>query len=289
MYTNSLLRLTGYFSLVLSLVACDSPAPVAPPAVVCQVTSATEQVTQDTPPTLTLQRSFTYANGQLTHLAERTATQQANYQLDYQDGKLVRATGNSASMMVERDAVTGRISRVAMMNGMQTQASFTLSYTGSGQLSRLTEIRLMPVTGSSVVGRVYSFSYTNAGNVSTEEAVFTFQNGSTLYQETDYTVGSEASLYAKFPERTLLTALSVGQQFEAHPGRLWLNNALTGYQTYTLNGTNRLLAESATFANQFDATGHLLATTQTTKYYSPVGSTFAVTKPTSHTFAYECK
>lgn len=288
MYANSLLSLLGCFSLLLSLTACDSPTPDAP-STVCYLTRATELIPQDTPPTLALQRSFTYASGQLANLSEQSATRQATYRTDYQDGKLVRAIGSPVVMVMEYDAKTGTANRASMVSGGQTQSVFTMTHTASGRLSTLSEARSVLVAGSSVVGRTYSFSYTNAGNVSTERVRFTFQNGSTLDQETDYAVGAEGSPYATFPERTLLTVLSVGQQFETHPGRLWNNNALTGYQTYTLNGTARLLSESATFTNQFDATGNLTALTQATRSYTPAGSTFFSTKPTSHTFAYECR
>ncbi|MBC8153746.1 MAG: hypothetical protein H7Z72_12615 [Bacteroidetes bacterium] len=283
-----MLGLLSYFSLLLSLIACDSPEPATTPSV-CYLTATTEQVTRDTPPTLTLERSFTYTGNQLTAINERTASQQASYRVDYQDGKAVRAVGSPANMVLEYDTKTGRVNRATMAQGTQTQSVFTLTHTASGRLSSLTETRQVPVTGSSVVSRAYSFSYTNAGNVSTERVTFTFQNGSTLTQETDYAVGAESAPYATFPERALLTLVSLGQQFETRPGRLWNANVLTGYQVYTLNGTNRLLAESATFTNQFDATGNLTALTQNTRSYTPAGSTFFTTKPTSHVLTHECR
>lgn len=288
MYANPMGTLIAGLGLLPGLIACDPPKP-AVPTTICYLTSATEQVPQDTPPTLTLQRSFTYTNGQLTTLAERSDAQQASYRIDYQDGKVVQATGSTLTMAVERDAKTGTINRATMTKSGQIQSVFTLTHTASGRLNTLTETRQVLVAGSSVVSRTYSFSYTNAGNVSTEQVRFTFLNGSTLDQATDYTVGTEGAPYATFPEPTLLTLVSVGQQFEQHPGQLWLTNALTGYQTYTLNGTSRLLAEAATFANQTDASGNVTARTQTTKYYIPAGSANASTKPTSHTFAYECR
>lgn len=288
MYANILLSLVSFFTLLLSLSACKLPK-ATPPIPVCYVTQATEQVTIDTPPTLTLQRSFTYANGQLTNISEQTDTRQATYRIDYQDNKVVQATGSPVTMAVEHDVRSGKITKATMMKGAQVQSVFTMTYTASGRLNTLSEDRQVLVAGSSVVGRTYSFSYTNAGNTSTEQVRFTFQNGATLDQETTYTVGENTAAYATFPEPGLLTVLSLGQQFENHPGQLWLTNALTAYQTYTISGTNRLLAESATFTNQFDATGNLIGRTQTTRYYTPAGSTFFSTKPTTHVFQYDCR
>lgn len=288
MHANKISGLLPCFGLLLMLTACNPPEPARTPAV-CYLTTATEQVTRDTPPTLTLERSFTYTGNQLTAINERTASQQASYRVDYQDGKAIRAIGSLANMLLEYDTRTGKVNRATMARGTQTQSVFTLTHTASGRLSSLTETRQVPVAGSSVVSRAYSFSYTNAGNVSTERVVFTFQNGSTLTQETDYAVGAETAPYATFPERALLTLVSVGQQFETRPGRFWNANVLTGYQVYTVNSTDRLLAEAATFTNQFDADGNLTALTQSTRSYSPVGSTFFTTRPTSHVLTHECR
>ncbi len=288
MYAKIILSLFVGPGLLLSLSACDPPKPE--PTSICYVISATEQIPQDTPPTLVLQRSFTYANSQLTAMTERSAKQQATYQLEYQSGKVIRATGTDLTLTVERDAASGRINRATTTKAGQTQSVFTLTYTASGRLSTLTEDRqVVPInTGFSGTSRTYSFSYTGE-NVTTERVKYTYKDGSSVDQEITYTVGDHPSAYASFPETALLTIVSLAAQFETMPGRLWQTNALTGYQTYTINGSNRLLAESAKFADTYDASGNLAARAQTTSIYIPAGSSSFVTKPTAHTFAYECR
>lgn len=289
MYAKILLSLFIGPGLLLSLTTCSVPQ-IVPATPICYVTSATEQITLDTPPTLTLQRLFTYTNGQLTAMAERSAKQQATYQIEYQSGKVIRAISTDLTLTVERDATSGKINRATTTKAGQMHSVFTLTYTASGRLSTLTEDRqVIPVnTGFSGTSRTYSFSYTGE-NVTTERVKYTYKDGSSLNQESTYTVGDHPSAYASFPEPALLTILSVAAQFETMPGRLWQTNALTGYQTYTINGSNRLLAESATFADTYDANGNLATRAQTTNVYIPAGSTSFATKPTAHTLAYECR
>ncbi len=288
MYVKIFFCLCGGFSLLVSLTACKDKNP-ATPTPVCRVTSATEQVTQDTPPTITLQRSFTYANGMVTGISERSAKQQAIYQIQHQQAQVTGVIWNDLTLTVNRDAAS-RISVATITKAGQIQSVFTMTYTPSGQLSTLTENRqVIPVnTGFSGTSRTYSFSYT-ADNVTTEHARFTYKDGSTLDQETAYTLGNHPSAYASFPEPALLTVVSLAGQFETMPGLLWQTNAITSYQTYTFAGTNRQLAESATFADTYDASGNLTSRTQLTKLFSPAGSPFSVLKPTSHTFSYECR
>lgn len=285
--------LTGLFvSLLLTVgLSCNRPDENDAQPTVCRLTSVTDQLIE-TSGRLTdeMQRTFTYTNDELASIAERSQNQEVVFQLEYTDKRAVRAANEQNGLVFSYPSTGTLPNSATFTQGRSISSTFTMEYTPASRLSRVVERRLVLPANSLTTERAYTFTYDNAGNLTTERGKFTLRTGPVVETETEYTPDTKPSPYASFPERSVLTIMALSQAVETMPGRFWHLNAPASYKSYILNsvGERGPLSESATFAPTYDATNKLMSQDQTALLYQSSVQA-PITKKNRQAFVYECE
>lgn len=282
--------LLWFFALVLltGVFACKH-APDPQPAV-CRLIRTTDQLMEANGRlTDELQRTFTYTSAVLTSLAERSMNQDAEFLVERVDQRVVRATGGAMVVTLAYGSATTQPGSATFSRGGKVASTFAMEYGPAGCLSRLVENRIVRPANSLTIERAYTFTYDNAGNLTTERARFRLIDGAVVEQETDFTVGANLSPYANFSERPLLTVVAMSQAVETQPGRFWHLNAPTAYKSYFLtnSGSRSSLRESSTFVTTHDADNKVTGQDQNALLYQ-LSVPDPITKKNRQVFAYQC-
>lgn len=269
------------------LLACKRPSDPQP--AVCRLLSTTDQLMEANGRlTDELQRTFTYTNAVLTSIAERSTNQEAGFSLEHVNGRVVRATGGPMMITMGYASVATPPNSATFSRGGKVASTFVMDYNPAGRMSRIVESRAVPPANSLTIERAFTFTYDNAGNLTTERVRFTLMGGVVVEQETDYTVAEKPSPYANFSERALLTVVALSQAVETTPGRFWHLNAPTAYKSYNLTGSGRgNLRESSTFVPTYDGDSKLMSQEQNALLYQ-LSVPAPITKKNRQAFTYQC-
>ncbi len=261
-----------------------------PQPAVCRLISTTDQLMEANGRlTDEMQRTFTYTNAVLTSLAERSTNQEAGFLVERADQRVVKATSGTMTITLGYPSATTVPNSATFSRGGKAASTFAMEYNPAGRMSRIVENRSVLPTNSLTTERIYTFTYDNAGNLTTERARFTLSNGAVVEQETEYTVADKPSPYTRFTERALLTVVALSQTVETRPGRFWHLSALTAYKSYNLTGSGSRgnLRESATFEPTYDTDSKLMSQEQSTLLYQLSNPT-PITKKNRQAFDYQC-
>ena len=291
-----------YISLLISLIvsvvltgmfACRHG--IDAKSTVCRLTGTTDQVVEANGRlTEEMQRTFTYTNDVLTSIAERSTNQEASFALEHTDQRTVRATGVTATggaMAVTLGYALGvtQPASATFSRGGNAASTFVMDYNSDGRMSRIVESRTVLPANSRTTERVFTFTYDNAGNLTTERVRSTLVGGVVVDQETEYAVAANPSPYVHFSERALLTLLALSQAVETRPGRFWHRTAPTAYKSYFLtnSGSRGNLSESSTFVATYDADSKLMGQDQNALLYQ-LSLPEPITKRSRQSFTYQC-
>lgn len=273
--------------------ACEINDWAKPSAVsICRLTGMTDQnVSASGQVTDELQRSFAYANGLLTAITEGSSSpvsQTATYQIERTDGRITRATSNSAVLTLTYTTGTNGPTSATLSRGGVVKSMFDMQYKPNDRLGLVAETRVGLPNPSLINSRTYNFLYDNAGNLTTERAHFVLQGGIIVDQETEYTFDTRPSPYSYVPDRPLLTLVALSQDVETYPGRFWHQNAPTAYKSWFLTGNSRVsLRESATYTPTYDSVNKLTIQNQNLLLYQ-ASVPDPVTKTNRQAFTYQC-
>lgn len=235
-----------------------------------------------------IRRGFTYASGQLTSFTETTPDGTSGFRMEYDNGRITRATSDGLSVVFDYNNVSGKAFRATSLRNGQPQSVFDLEYVPSGRLSRIIETRTVLPAGSTVTSRTFSFTYDDLGNATVERALFVSRNGSRQELETVYRLEDKRSPYANFAEPTLLTVLTLSLPSETLPSRFWQVNTPAKYDTYLLDGTgSRTLRNTVSVTSQQDADGRVTAH-ELTNTLSLISLPNPITVRSRQTFTYQC-
>ncbi|GAA4405687.1 hypothetical protein GCM10023187_24330 [Nibrella viscosa] len=284
-----LLFLSSFF--LLSFFACG-PAQVATPPV-CSLVGTTEQIDQSGRLSTQVERSFTYAGGQLTSLYERNTDRQAGYRLEYNSNRVSRATDTQNQLTIAFDYAltqeTDKPYRATFSRNNQLQTVYNLEYLPSGKISRVVENPQVVPIGATTIERIFTMTYDETGNITLERTQARQRNGSVLTTETEYTLDTQPSPYASVSQPVLLTIVALSQGVETLPGRFWNTGTVTGYTTYSVGtGNARTRREVATFTSTRDEFKKLTVQEQTTLSYLN-SQTNPTSRKTQHTYVYQCR
>lgn len=288
MKRNSLLIQLFVPVLVTVIVACKQ-RPDPQPAT-CQLTSTTDQLIEANGRlTDEMQRTFTYANDLVTSIAERSTNQEAGFLIERASQRVVRATNGATVIALGYTSGTTQPTSATFNQGGRTSSTYVMDYNSSGRMSRIVESRSVLPANSLTVERSFTFSYDNAGNLTTERVRFTLLDGAVVEQETDYTLESKPSPYTHFSERPLLTVVALSQSVETRPGRFWHLNAPAAYKSYNMvgSGIRGNLRESATFSTTYDTDSKLMSQEQNALLYQ-LSVPAPITKRNRQAFSYQC-
>ncbi|WP_338872388.1 hypothetical protein WBJ53_27825 [Spirosoma sp. SC4-14] len=273
--------------LLATVLGCKEDNPVIQ---TCLLTSTTDQLVETTGQlTDELKRTFSYTAGAVTSIAEKSKNQDATFTTTMVNGRITTAASAQDILVLAYGSTTSPTSCTFIRNS-KTMSTFAMDYNASGQMTKLTESRLVLPTSSLTRQRVYTFTYDSNGNLMTERAQFTLTDGSVVTQETDYTFDAKPSPYKRFSELPLLTLVALSQAVETYPGRFWHINAPLTLKSYNLTsaGVRSNLRESSTFTPTYDSDSKLTSQDQTAMLYqSSVPD--PVTKKNKQTFTYLCE
>jgi hypothetical protein len=261
-----------------------------PDPAVCRLISTTDQLVEVNGRLVDeMQRSFTYNNAVLTSIAERSMEQEAGFLVEYENGRVVRAVSNQASVTLGYKSAATQPSSATFSRGGQLMSQFDMEYTSAGRMSRIVESRTVLPANSLTTVRAFTFTYDNLGSLATEHARFTLRGGVVVEQETDYKLELTPSPYARFPEPALLTVVALSQAVETRPARFWQTNTPVAYKSYELtsSGSRGILRDSSTFVTSRDTDGKLISQDQTALLYQ-LGSRDPITKRNRQAFSYQC-
>lgn len=284
-----LLKLVFASVLLTAIVTCKHQRDPQP--AVCRLTSTTDQLIEASGRlTDEMQRTFTYASAVLTSIAERSTDQEAGFLVEYGSGRVVRAASGAMAVTLGYGSGTTQPNSATFSRGGKTASTFAMEYSPAGLMSRIVESRTLRPANSLTIERAYTFTYDNAGSLTTERARFTLVGGTVVEQETEYTVETKPSPYANFSERALLTVVALSQAVETRPGRFWHLHAPTSYRSYNLtnSGSRGSLRESSTFATTYDIDGKLISQEQNALLYQ-LSVPNPITKKNRQAFVYECE
>ena len=202
--------------------------------------------------------------------------------------RVVRATSGTSTLTLGYGPVVTQPGSATLSRGGKVASTFAMDYTPAGRMSRIVENRFVLPANSLTVERVFTFSYDNVGNLTTERVRFTLISGVVVEQETDYVVDTKPSPYANFSERALLTVVALSQAVETKPGRFWHVNAPTAYKSYNMvSGSRGSLRESATFVTTYDTDSKLTSQEQNALLYQ-LSVPAPITKRNRQAFSYQC-
>ena len=295
MKSNSLLIQLFVLASLTGIFACKQPLDPQPTA--CRLISTTDQLMEANGRlTDELQRTFTYTNAVLTSVAERSTNQEAGFLIERTDQRVVRATGvpaagGSMSIMLGYLSATTQPSSATFSQGGKVTSTFVMDYDPDGRMSRIVENRTVLPANSLTVERAFTFTYDNAGNLTTERVRFTLIDGAVVSQETDYTMATNPSPYTHFAERAFLTVVALSQAVETKPGQFWHVNAPTTYKSYNLTGSGSRgnLRESATFVTTYDANSKLTTGQEQNALLYQLSVPAPITKKNWQAFGYQCE
>ena len=288
MKRNSLLIQLFVPVLVTVIFACKH-RPDPQPAT-CQLTSTTDQLIEANGRlTDELQRTFTYANAFVTSIAERSTSQEAGFLIERASQRVVRAANGSTLILLGYTSGTTQPTSATFSQGGRTSSTYAMEYNSSGRMSRIVESRSVLPANSLTVERSFTFTYDNAGNLTTERVRFTLLDGAVVEQETEYTLESKPSPYTHFSERALLTVVALTQSVETRPGRFWHLTAPAAYKSYNMagSGIRGNLRESSTFATTYDTDSKLMSQEQNALLYQ-LSVPAPITKRNRQAFSYQC-
>lgn len=274
--------------LLTVLFACKRQPDPLPTA--CRLVSTTDQILEVSGRlTDEMQRTFTYTNAVLTAVAERSTNQEAVFSIERTDQRVVRATSGTMAVTLGYPSAATQPSSATFSRGGNVASTFAMDYNPAGRLTRVVENRAVLPANSRTIERAYTFTYDNAGNLTTERVRSTLVGGVVVEQETDYTVAAKPSPYVHFSERVLLTVVALSQAVETRPGRFWHLNAPTAYKSYflTSSGSRSNLSESSTFVATYDIDNKLMSQDQNALLYQ-LSVPDPITKKNRQVFAYQC-
>jgi hypothetical protein len=274
--------------LITALASCKHSTDAQP--AVCRLLSTTDQLIEANGRlTDEMQRTFTYNNALLTSVAERSTNQEAGFLLERANQRVVRATNGSMAMTLGYGASATQPVSATFSQANTDIATFALDYNAAGRIVRIVETRLVPPTNSLTIGRDFTFTYDNAGQLTLERTRSSFINGIVVEQQTEYTAGTKPSPYAEFPERALLTVVALSQGVENRPARFWHLNAPIAQKTYVLtnSGGRGNLRDSSTFVPVYDAANKLVNQEQNAFLFQ-LSDPIPITKRNRQTYTYQC-
>lgn len=274
--------------LLTGMFACKHQIDAQP--AVCRLITATDQLL-DVSGRLTdeMQRTFTYTNNVLMSVAERSTNQEASFSVEHTDQRVVRATNGTMAVTLGYASGATQPSSATFSRGGNVASIFAMNYNSDGRMNRIVESRTVRPTNSQTIERAFTFTYDNAGNLTTERVRSTLIGGVVVEQETEYTMAANPSPYTHFSERTLLTVVALSQAIETRPGRFWHLNAPTAYKSYFLtnSGNRGSLSESSTFMATYDADSKLMSQDQNALLYQ-LSVPEPITKRNRQSFTYQC-
>lgn len=272
----------------MGMFACKHKIDAQP--AVCRLTTVTDQLLEVSGRlTDEMQRTFTYTNNVLTSVAERSTNQEAGFLVEHTDQRVVRATGGTMAVTLGYASGATQPSSATFSRGGNLASAFAMDYTSEGRMSRIVESRTVRPANSQTIERAFTFTYDNAGNLTTERVRSTLVGGVVVEQETEYTVAANPSPYVHFSERALLTVVALSQAVETRPGRFWHRNAPTAYKSYFLTsaGNRGNLSESSTFVATYDGDSKLTSQDQNALLYQ-LSVPDPITKRNRQSFTYQC-
>ncbi|WP_080238649.1 hypothetical protein [Spirosoma rigui] len=271
-----------------ALVACKHSTDAQP--AVCRLISTTDQLIEANGRlTDEMQRTFTYNNALLTSVAERSTNQEAGFLLERANQRVVRAANGATAMALAYESSATQPGSATFTQANRVMSTFTMVYNAAGRMTRIVESRSVLPGNSLTVARDFTFTYDDAGNLTTEQTRSTLIDGTMVAQQTEYTPGANPSPYTQFSERALLTVVALSQGVETRPGRFWHLNAPLAQKSYVLtsSGTRGNLRDSSTFAPVYDATNKLVNQAQQA-YLFQLSDPTPVTKRNKQTYEYQC-
>ena len=274
--------------LITGMVSCKHSTDAQP--AVCRLISTTDQLIEATGRlTDEMQRTFTYNNAILTSVAERSTNQEAGFLLERASQRVVRATNGTSAMTLAYASTATQPGSATFSQASQMMSTFTMDYNAAGRMTRIVESRSVLPNNSLTIGREFTFTYDNDGNLTTERTRSTFIDGTVVAQQTEYTVGTNPSPYTHFAERALLTVVALSQGVETRPGRFWHLNAPLAQKSYVLtsSGGRGNLRDSSTFAPVYDATNKLVNQEQRAFLFQLSDPT-PITKRIKQSYNYQC-
>lgn len=274
--------------LITLTVACKHSIDAQP--AICQLRSTTDQLIEANGRlTDEMQRTFTYNNALLTSVGERSTNQEAGFLLERTNQRVVRAANGTAAMTLAYESTATQPGSATFSQANKVMSTFTMDYNAAGRMTRIIESRSVLPDNSLTIGRNFTFTYDNAGNLITERTRSTLINGIVVEQQTEYTVGTNPSPYTQFSERALLTVVAVSQGVENRPGRFWHLNAPLAHKTYALtsSGGRGSLRDSSTFVPVYDATNKLVNQEQRAFLFQ-LNDPTPITKRNKQTYEYQC-